>query len=263
MTTVRPQPTERALEGKTALVTGASRNLGRAIAERLAESGALVALNYAANDRAALETLAAIEAKGGKAFLLKKKLGSSSSAVEMAAELAAELERRTGKSGLDILVNNVGGGDYADMQATTDEVFDTVVSTNMRVPFFVTKALLPYLREGGRVINLSSAASRLALAEVFVYSMCKAAVDMFTVIMAKQLGPRKITVNAVMPGFNETESNEREANDPVIRKQIEDLTLLGRFGKAADIANVVCAIASPDMGWVTGQIIEASGGFRL
>ncbi len=113
------------------------------------------------------------------------------------------------------------------------------------------------------MINLSSAASRLALSEVIVYSMTKAAVDVFTIALARELGPRGITVNAVAPGFNETESNADAANDPATRRQIEDLTTLGRFGTVADIANTVHGLALPDMGWVTGQIIEASGGFRL
>lgn len=251
------------LQGKTALVTGASRNLGRGIALRLAASGALVAVNYAQNDAAAQEVLATIEAAGGQACLLRQPLGPDGSAEALVEALTAELARRTGDAGLDILVNNVGGGDYADIRMTTPEVFDSVVSNNMRVPFFLTRALLPHLRDGGRVINLSSAASRLALPEVIVYSMCKAAVDMFTRVMAKELGPRGITVNAVLPGFNETESNEREAHDPVLRRQIEELTALGRFGKPSDIAEVVHALAGPELGWVTGQAIEASGGFRL
>lgn len=251
------------LEGKTALVTGASRNLGRAIAERLAASGALVAINYAANQAAADATLAGIEAAGGKAFLLKGKLGQPGSAEALTAALLAELKARTGEAKLDILVNNVGGGDYCDIRSTDHAMFDDIVANNLKTPFFLTQALLPSLAEGGRVINLSSAASRLALPEVAVYSMCKAAVDMFTVIMAKELGSRRITVNAVLPGFNETESNAREAGDPEIRRQIEELTTLGRFGLASDIADVVHTLASPDMGWVTGQCIEASGGFKL
>jgi 3-oxoacyl-[acyl-carrier protein] reductase len=253
----------RELEGKTALVTGATRNLGRAIAERLAASGAMVALNYAGNDAAARDTLATIEKAGGTAFLLKQPLGADGSAEALTEALTAELERRTGSLQLDILVNNVGGGEYGTIATTTPELFDATIRNNLRTPFFVTQKLLPHLRDGGRIINLSSAASRLALPETISYCMCKAAVDIFTLVMAKELGPRRITVNAVLPGFNETESNEREANDPAIRKQIEDMTLLGRFGKPDDIADVVHALATPAMGWVTGQCIEASGGFRF
>jgi 3-oxoacyl-[acyl-carrier protein] reductase len=251
------------LSGKTALVTGAARNLGRGIAVRLAASGALVAINYASNDQAAQDTLRTIEAAGGEAFLIRQRLGTADAARSLAERLSQELSHRRGDPGLDILINNVGGGDYADIRTTTPEVFEATVSNNIRTPFYLTQALLPRLREGGRIVNLSSAAARLALPEVIVYSMCKAAVDMFTRVMAKELGPRRITVNSVLPGFNETESNAREASDPALRQQIEGMTALGRFGQPADIANVVHAIVSPQMGWVTGQIIEASGGFRL
>lgn len=254
---------EKLLAGKTALVTGASRGLGRGIAQRLAASGALVCINYASNHRAANETLASIEAVGGNAFLLQQTLGADGSAEALTAALTAEIGRRTGSDQLDILVNNVGGGDYGDVHGMTGPVYDKVMSDNLRSPFFVTQALLPYLREGGRVINISSAASRLALKETIVYCMSKAALDMFTLVMAKELGPRKITVNSVLPGFNATEANAREFNDPATRKAIEDMTTLGRFGQPEDIAEVVHALASPAMGWVTGQCIEASGGFKL
>jgi 3-oxoacyl-[acyl-carrier protein] reductase len=113
------------------------------------------------------------------------------------------------------------------------------------------------------VINISSAASRLAGSDFITYSMSKAAVDMFTRVLAKTLGPQRITVNSVLPGFNVTEANAHLVEDAVARKQIEDLTALGRFGEPSDIAEVVHFLASPAGGWVTGQIIEASGGFRL
>ncbi len=253
----------KSLEGKTALVTGASRNLGRGVAERLAREGALVALNYAANDAAANETLAAIMAAGGQAFLVKQELGTSEAAAALADKVTTELRARTGSPDLDILINNVGGGEYGTIALATPELFETTVSNNLRAPFFLTQALLPNLRDNGRVVNLSSAASRLALSEVIVYSMCKAAVDVFTVALARELGPRGITVNAIAPGFNETESNADAANDPATRQQIEAATTLGRFGTVSDIADAVYSLVSPDMGWVTGQIVEASGGFRL
>lgn len=254
---------EKLLAGKTALVTGASRGLGRGIAQRLAASGALVCINYASNHRTASDTLASIEAEGGSAFLLQQALGADGAAEALTMALMAEIARRTGSNQLDILVNNVGGGEYGDVRTITGPVYDKVMSDNLRSPFFMTQALLPHLRDGGRVINISSAASRLALKETIVYCMSKAALDMFTLVMAKELGPRKITVNAVLPGFNATEANAREFNDPATRKAIEDMTTLGRFGQPEDIAEVVHALATPALGWVTGQCIEASGGFKL
>jgi NAD(P)-dependent dehydrogenase (short-subunit alcohol dehydrogenase family) len=254
----------RVLEGKTALVTGGSRGLGRGMSERLAASGALVAVNYAANEKAAAETVAAIQASGGQAFAVQAKLGEPAAARTLADAVTAEFRRRAGKPGLDILVNNIGGGEYATIASVTPEEYDQTFSNNVRSPFFLTQALLPHLNEGGRVINISSAASRLAGVDFITYSMSKAALDMFTRVLAKDLGPAKrITVNAVLPGFNETETNEHLMNDPAARKQIEDMTLLGRFGTPTDIAEVVHFLASPAGGWVTGQIIEASGGFRV
>jgi NAD(P)-dependent dehydrogenase (short-subunit alcohol dehydrogenase family) len=134
---------------------------------------------------------------------------------------------------------------------------------NVCVPFQLTQALVPRLSDGGRVINISSAGARLALPEVPVYSMCKAAVETFTVIMAKILGPRKITVNAVAPGFNEGETNAEILKNPEVVRQFTESTLFGRIGRREDIGGAVLALASPSAAWITGQTVEASGGFRL
>jgi NAD(P)-dependent dehydrogenase (short-subunit alcohol dehydrogenase family) len=233
------------------------------MSERLAASGAIIAVNYASNAEAAARTVATIVANGGRAFALQARLGAAGAIEALVSRLDAELRSRTGQGGLDILVNNIGGGDYGTIASTTPEAFDATFQNNVRAPFFLTQALLPRLNDGGRVINISSAASRLAGTDFITYSMCKAAVDMFTRVLAKTLGPRRITVNSVLPGFNVTETNSEVLENTVMRKQIEDLTALGRFGEPSDIAEVVHFLASPAGGWVTGQIIEASGGFRM
>jgi NAD(P)-dependent dehydrogenase (short-subunit alcohol dehydrogenase family) len=253
----------RDLERKTALVTGGTRNLGRGMAERLAASGAVVAVNYAGDVEAAEATVAAIAAAGGEAFAIKARLGAPGANEAVVEALVPELKRRTGRDGLDILVNNIGGGDYATIATTTPEQYDQTFANNVRSPFFLTQALLPHLSDGGRIINISSVASRLAGTDFIVYSMSKAALDMFTRVLAKELGPRRINVNAVLPGFNVTDANADILADPEARKQVEGLTLLGRFGEPGDIAEVVHFLASPGGRWVTGQIIEASGGFRF
>ena len=253
----------RVLEGKVALVTGGARGIGRGIAERLAGSGALVAVNYASNDEAAQQTVAAIEAQGGRAFAIRAKLGAPGAIEALVAAFDQEVARRTGSNGLDILINNIGGGDYATIESTTPESYDQTFNNNVRAPFFVTQALLSRLRRDGRVINISSAASRLAGVDFITYSMSKAAVDMFTRVLAKHLGPRGIAVNSVAPGFTANETNAKELNDPAQKKAIEGLTVLGRFGEVSDIADFVHALASPAGRWITGQNIEASGGFRL
>jgi 3-oxoacyl-[acyl-carrier protein] reductase len=260
---VGPDKVTKCLEGKTALVTGGTRNLGRGISERLAASGAIVAVNYASNTAEAEVMLAAIASRGGEAFAVKAKLGELGANEALVAALDIELKRRTGSGRLDILINNIGGGPYGTIASTTPEEYDWTFANNVRSPFFLTQALLPLLNDGGRVINISSAASRLAGKDFIAYSMSKAALDMFTRVLAKELGPRRINVNSVQPGFNVTDSNADILANADMRKQVEAQTAFGRFGEPSDIADVVHFLASPAGGWVTGQTIEASGGFNM
>jgi 3-oxoacyl-[acyl-carrier protein] reductase len=253
----------KCLQGKTALVTGGTRNLGLGMATRLAASGALVAVNYASDAKAAQAAVASITADGGQAFAIKARLGEPGANEALIEALDAELQRRTGSGGLDILVNNIGGGEYGTIATTTAKQYDHTFSNNVRSPFFLTQALLPRLKDGGRVINVSSAASRLAGKDFIAYSMSKAALDMFTRVLAKELGARHINVNGVQPGFNRTETNIDVMENVEMRKQIEAMTAFGRFGEPSDIADVVHFLASPDSRWVTGQTIEASGGFNM
>lgn len=251
------------LEGKTALVTGASRGLGRATAELLAEHGALVAINYASNDRAAQEALQAIEAKGGKGFLIKNAQGTSEAAEALAADLDAELLERTGSTGLDILINNAGGGPVANMDATTPELFEKILGDNLRGPFFVTKLLKSRLRQGGRVIFVSSLGARNALPDYVVYAISKSAIETLTVVMAKELGPRDITVNCIMPGLIASDANADLRADANTKAYLEQNTALRRLGEPSDFSGVALSLTSPQMGYVTGQVIEVSGGMSL
>jgi 3-oxoacyl-[acyl-carrier protein] reductase len=254
----------KVLQGKTALVTGASRGIGRCIAQRLGGAGALVAINYAANETAARETLKLVEAEGGKGFLIHGALGTPEAATQVAGSLKDGLIKHTGKANLDIIVNNVGGTVYANIETTTPEIYTKIIADNVGSTFFMTQAVLPQMGSGGRVINISSAGARLALEPLLVYSMSKSAVNTFTRALAKELGPRGITVNAVAPGYIETDAVADDKNNPEIVKYATAMTALGRpFGKPEEVAEVVYNLATPAMGWVTGQIIEASGGFRM
>lgn len=254
---------EQLLAGKTALVTGASRGLGRKMAEDFAALGATVAINYASSDDAAREVLAGIEAKGGQAFLIKCPLGTHESAVELAEALDAGLKERTGNTGLDILVNNAGGGPVANFDATTPELFEEIMSLNMRAPFFVTQQLKSRLRNGGRILNVGSLGARTAVVDYIVYAMSKRALETFTVVLAKDLGPRNITVNCINPGLIESDANIHVRENEELKAYLESTTPMGRFGVPSDFSGVAVSLVSPQMGYVTGQVIEVSGGMSL
>jgi len=251
-------------ESKVALVTGGSYGIGRSIAEALAASGAFVALtNHPRDAAAAHEVVAGIETRGGKAFQIDAFLGPVGTAEALADRFVAEMRARTGEAVVDILVNNVGGGGYGRVPDTTNEFFDEIVGKNVRVPYFLVKSLIPYMRGGGSVINISSTATRLVNPDLQVYSLAKAAQNKFTSVLARELGPLGVRVNGVMPGFIDTEVNRPYLSDPQNLQQVLANTALGRLGQTDDIADLVHALASPACRFVTGQVIEASGGFMM
>ena len=251
------------LSGKTALVTGASRGIGRAIAERLAIEGALVAITYNASKSGADEAVAAIEKAGGSAFALQADLTDAGSIPALFEQLDAELGARKGSKTLDILVNNAGNSGWGGLADATPEAWDTMIAVHARAPFFMVQSALSRLADGGRIVNISSAAATRPMAVVPIYSMAKAAINNLTHALASELGPRRITVNAVAPGWIRTDMNAavRENSDMV--KAIAADTALGRFGETSEIADVVAFLASDQGNWITGQVIEASGGYKL
>lgn len=197
----------QSLQGKTALVTGGSRGIGRGIAERLAREGATVALTYNASKAGALEALAAIEAAGGKAFALEADLTDAGAIPALFDRLDRELVARNGNAAFDILVNNAGNSGWGGLADATPEGFDTMFAVHVRAPFFMVQSALKRLRDGGRIVNVSSAAGTRAMAAVPIYSMAKAAVSNLTHALAAELGSRRITVNAVAPGWVRTDMN--------------------------------------------------------
>ena len=177
--------------------------------------------------------------------------------------LDAELTKRQGSNQFDILVNNAGIGREGTVETTSEEVFDELVAVNVKGPFFVTQQAIARLRDGGRIINLSSALSRIAYPRMAAYSMGKAAINHFTLILAAELGKRGITANAIGPGLTVTDFTAHARQNPQVVQHIAAHTALGRLGEAEDIAGVAAFLASDDAAWVTGQYIEASGGSGL
>jgi 3-oxoacyl-[acyl-carrier protein] reductase len=245
-----------AFTGKTALVTGASRGIGRAIAERLGRDGARVAVHYGSSEAAAKETVAAIEAAGGEAFALRARLGEPGDAAALWTAFDAHAE------GLDILVNNAGIVLSAEIADVGEEAYDEIFAVNVKAPFFLTQQGLSRLRDGGRIINISSAATRIAMPGIVAYSATKGAVDAMTLTLAQGLAARGVTVNAVSPGVVETDINPW-LDDADAKAMAAGWSALSRLGQPADIADVVAFVASDDARWVTGQVIDATGGTRL
>ena len=173
------------------------------------------------------------------------------------------MTKRHANNQFDILVNNAGIGKQGTVETTSEEVFDELMAVNVKGAFFVTRAAISRLRNRGRIINLSSALSRHPYPRMAAYSMGKAAINHFTVILAVELGKRGITVNAIGPGLTVTDFTAHARQDPDVVQQVSAHTALGRLGEAEDIAGVAAWLASDDAGWVTGQYIEASGGAGL
>jgi 3-oxoacyl-[acyl-carrier protein] reductase len=242
------------LKDKVAIVTGASRGIGRAIAESLAGAGAAVVVNHRDSEKQATETVAAIAKAGGRAAAIKADMGVVADAKKLVDETIAQFGR------LDILVNNAGVGNRTAMADMTEREFDWTLSVNARGPFFAIQAAVPRMKDGGRIINISSCGSHIAQITglLAVYQMSKGALEQLARCYMKELGARGITINSVLPGFVETElasDTPQEYKDALIRR-----TALRRLGKAEEIADVVCFLAS-DMGrWVTGEAIMVSGG---
>jgi 3-oxoacyl-[acyl-carrier protein] reductase len=255
--------TERALTGRTALVTGAGRGIGAAIAVRLAQDGALVGVHYGRSEDAALEVVAEIRENGGRAFPVGAELGVPGDAETVFEAFDAGLREEGEEGVLDILVNNAGVSGSGPVGESVPEVFDRMIAVNAKAPLFLVQRALPRMRDGGRIVNISSLASRHAFPESVAYAMSKGALDTMTLCLAKELGGRGITVNTVGPGFIETDMNARRRATPEARSALAARSVFDRIGRPADVADVVAFLASDDSRWITGQYLDVSGGTDL
>jgi len=245
------------LSGKTALVTGASRGIGRAIALRFAAEGAFVALNYAGNEAAAAETLAAIEAAGGNAVPSRFDVGNPAQVDAAVKSIVAERGR------IDILVNNAGVTRDNLLMRMTEDDFDAVVRTNLKGTFLVTKVVSRQMirQRGGRIVNMSSVVGEMGNAGQSVYAATKAGILGFTKAMARELASREITVNAIAPGFITTDMTQSLSE--AARKEFAERIPLGRFGTPGEVAELALYLASDASAYVTGQVIGINGGMYM
>jgi 3-oxoacyl-[acyl-carrier protein] reductase len=247
-------PLSNSLASKVAIVTGASRGIGRAIAESLAAAGASVVVNHRDSAAQAAETVAAIERAGGRATAIQADM-------ESIADIQRLIETTIKTfSALDILVNNAGVGNRTAMADMTQKEFDWTMAVNARGPMFAIQAAVPHMRDNGRIINISSCGTHIAqiTSLLAVYQMSKGALEQLARCYMKELGARGITINTVLPGFVETElasDTPQEYKDALIAR-----TALRRLGTAEEIASVVCFLSTDAARWITGESIQVSGG---
>ncbi|ANM14319.1 MULTISPECIES: SDR family NAD(P)-dependent oxidoreductase [unclassified Rhizobium] len=246
---------------KIALITGASRGLGRSMALHLAKRGVAIIGTYRSGAAEAETLRQEIEALGGKAAMIALDVSNSASFPAFAETVADMLKTRFGREQFDFLVNNAGQGLYALMTDATEEQFDQLIDTHLRGPVFLTQKLLPLIADGGRILNVSSGFVRVTMAGYGLYAAAKAAIQTLTKFMAVELGARQIRVNTIAPGAIATDFGGGVVRDDAnVNAYVAGTIALGRVGEPDDIGGAVAAILSDDMGWANGTTFDISGG---
>jgi NAD(P)-dependent dehydrogenase (short-subunit alcohol dehydrogenase family) len=249
---------------KIALVTGGSRGLGKNTVLALAKTGVDVVFTYLSKQAEAEALVAEVKTLGRKAVALRLDVGNSKSFAAFAEQVAGVLAREWQRRDFDFLVNNAGVGTYGSLAETTEEQFDLLVNVHFKGTFFLSQKLLPLIKDGGRIINLSSGLARFSLPGYSAYAAMKGAIEVLSRYMALELGSRGIAVNVVAPGAIETDFGGGAVRDnEQLNKLIASQTALGRVGLPDDIGGVVASLLSDSNRWINGQRIEVAGGIHL
>jgi NAD(P)-dependent dehydrogenase (short-subunit alcohol dehydrogenase family) len=249
---------------KIALVTGGSRGLGKNMAIALAKKGIDVVLTYNSNLTEAEKVVSEIQSLGQNAAAFQLDAGDIKSFDQFIQEVTAHLKAQTGNTNFDFLINNAGTALYSSFAETTEEQFDTALNIHYKGVYFLTQKALPFINDGGRIINISSGLARFSFPGSSAYGSMKAAVESLTRYLAKELGTRRIGANVVAPGAIETDfGGGRTRDNKEINAQLAGLTALGRVGLPDDIGGVVAFLCTEDARWINGQRIEVAGGFYL
>ncbi|MGG7469416.1 SDR family NAD(P)-dependent oxidoreductase [Chryseobacterium arthrosphaerae] len=247
-----------------ALVTGGSRGLGKNAALKIAQKGLDVIITYRSNREEADAVVSEIKAMGQNAVAFQLDTKNSKSFDAFVKEVTDHVKENTGSPNIDFLINNAGTALYSPITDVTEEQLDDIVDIHFKGVFFLTQKLLPYINDGGGIVNVSSGLARFATPGSSVYGSVKAGVEMLTKYMAKELGPRKIKANVIAPGAVETDfGGGRVRDNEEINAMVAGATALGRVGLPDDIGGVVAFLCTEDAGWINGQRIEVSGGMFL
>ncbi|PSL46397.1 NAD(P)-dependent dehydrogenase (short-subunit alcohol dehydrogenase family) [Chitinophaga niastensis] len=251
-------------KNKIALITGGSRGLGKNMALHLAKNGNDIIITYNSNKAAADEVVAQIQALGQKAAAFLLNVSDSKTYSSFFTTVGGYLSAETGSNKFDFLINNAGIEANAAIADTTEEAFDELYQVHFKGVYFLTQQALPFIKDNGRIINLSTGLARFVTPGYAAYASMKGAIEVFTKYLAKEVGPRGITANVVAPGIIQTDFTKAVfEHAPHVVKHIESQTALGRTGLPDDIGGIVAFLCTEEARWITAQRIEASGGMYL
>ncbi len=252
------------MDYKIALITGASRGLGRDMALNLAKEGVHILFTYHSNIEKANALIAEIEQLGSAAKAFQYDANSPLSGKTLVSEVTDFLRQQNNNPNFDFLINNAGTGIFKPIAETTESDFDEMFNVHLKSVYFTTQAAIPFINEGGRIINISSGLTRFSFPGSSAYAMMKGGIEVFTRYLSKELGSKQITANVVAPGAIATDfAGGANRDNEEKRKVISSLTALGRIGEAEDIGGVVAFLCSEQARWINGQRIEVSGGMLV